>query len=111
MTEHTPGPWHVGPHAGRGIWIDNAVDALSIAFIDSEFRHSREEAMANARLIAAGPDLLAALEAIANSVTPYDIEAADGYDDTEGAETYGLLLGMGEMATIARAAIAQARGQ
>lgn len=63
-TEHTPGPWHtvpVGLVEGRARvqimassrWIADAVATIRYA----------SEAEANARLIAAAPDLLAALEA------------------------------------------------
>lgn len=55
---HTPGPWDVQDPLGGGPneWI--FADGLYIAEVDGE----REEADANARLIAAAPDLLAALK-------------------------------------------------
>lgn len=60
----------------------------------------------NAPILAAAPAMADALERIAALVTAEQIEAADDYDDTEGAESYGLLVGMMEAATIAREAIA-----
>lgn len=60
---HTPGPWHV---RGFKVWEDlfrsnerrGIVAEIAISWRDSE------EAEANARLIAAAPDLLEALEAL-----------------------------------------------
>jgi hypothetical protein len=54
MIEHTPGPWYAGPHstiAGR----------FAIRTGDTTIGHTWDEA--NARLIAAAPDLLEALKA------------------------------------------------
>ena len=75
MTKHTPGPWTWGrTEDGHEIRMGNAINAVGI--YDShcviEYNHSvwpydgdepnkqYEEAEANARLIAAAPDLLAA---------------------------------------------------
>lgn len=58
MGEHTQGPWQAEANAGRGAWIKGSTGewaALSCGDTD-------ERARANARLIAAAPDLLAALE-------------------------------------------------
>lgn len=54
---HTPGPWEVGDK--RGVWVGPVVMAgngsRGVAFVCGE-------SDANARLIAAAPDMLAALE-------------------------------------------------
>lgn len=59
-TMHTPGPWEVEPRAGRGAWIsgpgEDSWAALALGRDD-------EIATANAHLIAAAPDMLAALKA------------------------------------------------
>ncbi len=57
MTEHTPGPWRcVEPAPGDDCWRILATDA-NIAHVLPE-----DEVEANAALIAAAPDLLAACE-------------------------------------------------
>lgn len=57
MAEHTPGPWHVG-----GSLASFVFDAKSEPIADPAFGRSILETQANARLIAAAPALLAALE-------------------------------------------------
>ena len=81
MTEHTPGPWatNIRPSyspqviAKRGstfkqcIGIADCFDERDMMNAIQEDRiHSREEADANAQLIAAAPDLLRALKAMVN---------------------------------------------
>ena len=57
--QHTPGPWVVFPAPGLDI------GSISWGFVAScTLRPSPEEMKANAALIAAAPELLAALEAI-----------------------------------------------
>ncbi len=63
----TPGPWtlHTGSQTGN-VWIENEDGDKSIIAPAYAFGHAAmkdNEAMANARLIASAPDLLAALEA------------------------------------------------
>ena len=65
-TKHTPGPWNISSAnryainaCGRGIATAHGVDDVNY----SEFFPSTEEAAANARLIAAAPELLEALMA------------------------------------------------
>tara|TARA_R100001086_G_scaffold199616_1_gene115788 strand:- start:561 stop:935 length:375 start_codon:yes stop_codon:yes gene_type:complete len=73
---HTNGPWafnpsidntesyhgyHIGPLCQKGLAMDNLVK--SIAFTsNSNFSVSSEECLANAKLIAAAPEMLAALK-------------------------------------------------
>lgn len=72
MSAHTPGPWSVQPCAadhGESTVIGTA-DGFLIARIPSDAwsgigAESKEDS-ANARLIAAAPDMLAALEAMIN---------------------------------------------
>lgn len=66
MTNHTPGPWqakHVAPYC----WVLYGPEQRRIASTDPSFddgsEAAPEECEANARLVAAAPDLLAALEA------------------------------------------------
>jgi hypothetical protein len=70
---HTPGPWGiettegslwVGPMRASGAKVDEIVVHLEHGAL---YRHQySERAAANAKLIAAAPDMLAALEAFAN---------------------------------------------
>ncbi len=59
MSQHTPGPWKV--KQGTDVTEDRAKEPCTVAKCwSSTFSPPREEAAANARLIAAAPDLLAA---------------------------------------------------
>ena len=59
--QHTPGPWTLDGAANTGD-LDIVAPRGRIAMLDCEFSAETEEALtANARLIAAAPDLLAAL--------------------------------------------------
>lgn len=64
-----------------------------------EHKETLAEVEANARLIAAAPDLLAALEVIAS--TPF----------VNGCSNQSMLRGIHEMRASARAAIAKAKGE
>jgi hypothetical protein len=91
-TKHTPGPWKVVPHGVEpenpdGCEFDVTVDTRSPV------------GMANARLIAAAPELLEALEAAVFALEP------NGTPVTE-AEKY-----RAKAATAARAALAKAKGE
>ena len=64
--KHTPGPWIAEPEEAsehRGIAIC-AADAILATILPEDDREADAEDWANARLIAAAPDLLAALEAV-----------------------------------------------
>ena len=82
-TKHTPGPWNISTAnryavnaRGRGIATAHGTDDLNY----SEFFPPTEKAAGNARLIAAAPDLLEALDAIVqriydgSSISPYSAE-------------------------------------
>ena len=87
MTAHTPGPWRVGDAGATVFGPANGNPAPeTIARMAP-----RKQYKANARLIAAAPELLEALRSIAES-----------YPTTEEGET---------LAAIARAAIAAATGE
>lgn len=98
MTEHTPGPWEAyktSPTDSHG-W---GVAAGSRGCITCSVAHE-----ADARLIAAAPDLLAALEAWGQAVTSADgrlLTFFPGIVENAVAEAHDA----------ARAAIAKARGE
>lgn len=76
MSKHTPGPWtYTGESNGfdrafilASVWAEigpDCFDNLQVAWLDEEAYEGRDDCEANARLIAAAPDLLAALNSIA----------------------------------------------
>jgi len=94
MTKHTRGPW-----IAVGAWVEHPNDEVAdicscdpAAMGQAHLKRSVAETYANARLIAAAPSLLKALQAIV------DQEQHDGSPETH----------MHDMADIARAAIAGA---
>ena len=96
MSNHTPGPWRVEHSTAKGY--------LYMSYLYSDEHHiisvggssiSKGENKANARLIAAAPDLLAACEAVWQSC------------DREGRI---MLPSNGTTITALRAAIAKAKG-
>lgn len=92
---HTPGPWRVtadGYIAGQG-FVPIRTPYRENAFKDGPARsgHPEAEVQANARLIAAAPELLEALEACLDAIGSWEPEEDPYY------------------VTMARAAIAKAR--
>lgn len=107
MTKHTPGPWRIGKTSG---WSGTEVKAIaSVAWCakassySSSWGESQEisadEALANAHLIAAAPDLLAACEACMTLLVRYE------------NKSIAPEVGTGAAINAAHAAIAKARGQ
>ena len=60
-TKHTPGPWRVAPRSDYPEHADINVDAGTRGYVALCGKAGDEEAEANARLIAAAPELLDAL--------------------------------------------------
>lgn len=86
MSKHTPGPWQVVEHSwsDTGIYSDkHHIAHLSIEGVATESNQSQLEASmdANAKLIAAAPELLNAVRFLLsnpdNRISPADIEAAN----------------------------------
>lgn len=96
MSKHTPGPWrveHSAPEEGFDAWvIDDPTHGYTIATVADTF-NKRSENAANAHLIAAAPEMLAALK-----------EYVRDYGDNEDGDSQ-------LMAEKARAAIAKAEGR
>lgn len=92
-TQHTPGPWttdeddHDAPYQDIKIKAGNHRTVCTVWIDDAPVRDFNAEQQANARLIAAAPELLEALQVIAAGNTDTDV-----------------------MVDIARAAIAKAEG-
>ena len=90
MAKHTPGPWHVGMKPGPIVYGEDGaqVAPLHVPMVP------KEENRANARLIAAAPELLEALENLLEHVENRDALGAYWADPMA-----------------ARAAIAKAKGE
>jgi hypothetical protein len=96
MAGHSPGPWHVQPHhtkRGEFLYVSNEAHALALVYVQPDAAARR----ANARLIAAAPDLLAAIRS-----------ALGCLDDPTGGQH---VADMRRAATLLRAAIAKAEGR
>lgn len=106
--KHTPGPWIYGPETGPDCTRIDAENGRVIAAVRSReitsWEQSRpiyswsEEGAANARLIAAAPELLEALHACRKELSAW-------------MRDHGSDIGTQEAVTKARAAIAKATGQ
>ena len=102
MTAHTPGPWTVHDHAPWSVWTGDTQIA-SCRWYDEPMvlgaycEGDSERAQANARLIAAAPELLAALDTVVGQVWDLDV-----YGEEE------MRARMRRIGQLARAAIAKA---
>lgn len=105
MNKWTPGEWSV---PGKGYYRDlvqiplRGIDCERIGFqIGFVSGHKEEEALANARLISAAPELYEALERLLKWVDPI---AGDNRNDAAAKEEM-------ESVSVARAALAKAQGE
>ena len=79
-TKHTPGPWHVGhtsnTEEGKNefIDIDSKKGSIARAWHPNVFSGTQKETEANAKLIAAAPELLEALKAIKDNIKELAID-------------------------------------
>lgn len=96
QTNHTPGPWEIDDAAFDG--LDIVSPQGRVAMLNDGEPGEDTSIWANARLIAAAPDMLAALEALMR----WETSALD-------AEQAAAL--MDEVCDMARAAIAKAKGE
>lgn len=72
MTKHTPGPWHVGMKPGPIIYGTKGDQVADLrGFLDIE------ETSANARLIAAAPDLIASFRRVLRMLEINDARLAN----------------------------------
>jgi len=103
---HTPGPWHIGgngsasAHGVTRVWATDRAAVCIIATRQQMGANTSPEMDANARLIAAAPDLLEALERFA-----YECRAAASMD--HGLSQADCL----RIAKHAKAIIARAKGE
>jgi hypothetical protein len=93
-TKHTPRPWRVKHNAKLG-WagvLTEKGDIIADLDVDGQDFRDPEQALADARLIAAAPDMLEALETLYRAVCIADADLRPGEE-------------------LARAAIKKARGE
>lgn len=105
--QHTPGPWAVDKDAAIGGYRVNATNGRGVVFATQRDEHpaigqgiSHAESLANARLISAAPDLLAALVEMRYL---FDLMCGLGFNPAEGR--------YGSPKANADAAIAKATGE
>ena len=101
-TLHTPGPWH---YPGTGNLIGGP-DRVRVADVGG-LERSPEERVANARLIAAAPALLAALESCVAPLVLLGDYIGNEHPGKVGIEPFKRC----DILLAARQAIAQARGE
>lgn len=81
MNKHTPGPWHVVPYGdgNQKVVCSDEAGNWRIAFMatSSGSREELAEIKANARLIAAAPELLEALKDLVTSVEALRVVGLD----------------------------------
>ena len=67
MSGHTPGPWMIGTAGPNGCRTIGTTDGLMVAVVAHSINHADQyiQAVANARLIAAAPDLLSVCQRLA----------------------------------------------
>jgi len=100
MVGHTPGPW------GDVHGIIQATNKYIIARIDAPIHLHNETTEANARLIAAAPDLLAALRAVIPALIILGDHIGNEFKGGNGQPAFDRCALIGA----ARAAIAKAEG-
>jgi hypothetical protein len=78
MSKHTPGPWTVEHSEANGFWIAHDPrlhgDMKRGMVVVCEGIRGGKEIIPNARLVAAAPDLLTALQTIALHITSLDAQ-------------------------------------
>lgn len=100
QTKHTPGPWFLINDACVGGPVESGWEQAGCGIAHCGMRaRTSEEAAANARLIAAAPEMYEALKALLACPDISDVAGEDKDPETHAAES------------IARAALSKARGE
>lgn len=110
--QHTPGPWRVGTPGPNGCYTIGTERGLMTAMIAHSINMAGQkvEAEANACLIAAAPELLAALDAILNGSPLDEFNRDDDGLLDRGTRRLPTARDVERWTAIARAAIAKATG-
>lgn len=92
MSKHTPGPWILGNRTDGGCWrvLDAPLwDAFAKVVIKmTDDNGDSEQGLANARLIASAPDLLASLKEMAADMKALADSGDAGFWDAEEQPIY-----------------------
>lgn len=99
MTQHTPGPWEARHWGAADHEMEDGETAFIVTAAESSGLLSRSNA--DARLIAAAPDLLAALKALLPVAEAFERQASKGAGGRRGGAVFAAV----------RAAIAKAEGR
>ena len=117
MAKHTPGPWMIYDDGDDedssdiiNVWIDDRDGGEKYDIAAMLLDRPVGERKANARLIAAAPDLLAALEGLVGWFGLYGYLLHTAFDSGEIDESQLDWLGLHKVLDNATAAIAKARG-
>ena len=104
MSKHTPGPWHIKPYRNfrKCIWASFETNPYPLAHVPVMGHQKHVDA--NARLIAAAPELLEALKDLAQSIVWKEFGECRGFSDS-------MPLPVITSVEKARAAIAKATGE
>lgn len=106
VASHTPGPWWIERRVGDALQVNAEHRGKGSSYCVASVNHWEGPAdLANARLIAAAPDLLAALKDLADWLA-YGLNKADGAEPT--AEDH---VACERVAAQARAAVDKAEGR
>lgn len=109
QTQHTPGPWYYRPEEPLVEAQNEEGFNLTIADCSRSFVLSDEEAKANARLIAASPDLLSACHEACRAAA--DCLPPSGNGPLDALYYKAKLMAIDEAAAKCSAAIAKATGK
>lgn len=73
MSKHTPGPWVVTPHPGTNVDVFGVGEIMDDKRMQYALSHTTcyQNSEANARLIAASPDLYEAVAAVIDATRDY----------------------------------------
>lgn len=85
MAGHTPGPWTVADQGPSDLYILATAPRALIGRVDTDDRADRREAEADARLIAAAPELLALVHQLIEWERETDDPRSDIGGDVEAA--------------------------
>jgi hypothetical protein len=92
MSKHTPGPWQIGnknQHNASFVYAENGEDTVCMVYEIWSHRTVEEckdcKGMANARLIAAAPELLVELKKASAMLSRCGFESSDEYQSAMAA--------------------------
>lgn len=104
MSKHTPGPWKIIDHDEEYITVTDEEQNVGICIIEEDASESRQAMIANAHVIAAGPEMIEALKVAESAL---NAAARDAHVRGDFTAQTNLLISAGKCSD----AIAKARGE